>query len=398
MKIGVWLNNRIKATIGGGASYSNRLVYLLDNYQFAENVEICFFSVIPIEGLKKEVICISQLPSIIYKLFAWSDFATNKIQGLDRRLVMMRGLKRVLKGTDIKLVYYIQQAFTLDSSFPSVHNNWDIGHRSTFPFPEVMDEGEFEYREKFYQKQLPKALMIICESETGKQELIDYTNIGSHKIRVMPIFAGSVSSLTIPDNRIKEILCKFGLESKRFFYYPAQFWAHKNHVGLLKAFREFINQVDDGHKLVLSGSNVGGNREYVEQVAIQLGILDKVVFLGFISEEEVYSLYCNATCLVMASHFGPTNMPPIEAMELNCPVVCSDIGGHREILGDAAVYFNSFDYMSIFEGIKDVYNNREKYQNRIVIQKTKTLFNSDYAIKRLDEILQEVVVIRSNWE
>lgn len=398
MKIGVWINDSLVATLGGGASYPVRLLKLIDNYQFDKDVEICFFSILSFNDHKKEIINISQLPHFIYGLLSWSTFFTKCLRRIDNKLVRYLGLKRVLKGSGIKVVYYIEQTTCLDPHFPSVYSNWDIGHRSTLSFPELTENGAFDRREKFYQTILPQALMIICESETGKKEIMDYTNIGPHKIRVMPLFAGDVSSLKITDECIRMTLRKFGIEPLKYFYYPAQFWAHKNHVGLLKAFKKFVTEVDSDCKLVLSGSNVGGNREYVESVASKLGLSNQVKFLGFISEEDVYALYCNATSLVMASHFGPTNMPPIEAMELDCPVACSDLGGHKEILGDAAAYFNSFDYISICNALKEIYNHRDDYKKRIVAQKNKTVFNSDSAIKRLNSILREVVDIRNNWE
>ena len=284
----------------------------------------------------------------------------------------------------------------LDSSFPFIATNWDIGHRSTYPFPELCNNMIFESRDKFYMSILPKAMMIICESETGKKELIDYTNIGAYKIRVMPLFSGGVSTLNLSDGVMKEILKKLGIERNRFFYYPAQFWPHKNHYGLLKAFQKFI-QDNKNYFLVLSGSDKG-NLTYIKNVANELDICDKVLFLGFISEEEVYTLYKNATCLVMASHFGPTNMPPIEAMELGCPVACTDLGGHREILEESAVYFDSFDDNSIYNALVEITHHRDIYINRISKQKKLTIFNPDNAIRCLDKILTEAVNIRKNWD
>src|SRR6185312_924610 len=39
------------------------------------------------------------------------------------------------------------------------------------------------------------------------------------------------------------------------------------------------------------------------------------------------------------SFFGPTNIPPLEAMSLGCPVASSYVYAMRERLGDAALYF-----------------------------------------------------------
>ncbi len=47
--------------------------------------------------------------------------------------------------------------------------------------------------------------------------------------------------------------------------------------------------------------------------------------------------------MIFASLMGPNNMPPIEATVLSCPIIITDIEGHKEQLGDSAMYFNGCD-------------------------------------------------------
>ena len=76
------------------------------------------------------------------------------------------------------------------------------------------------------------------------------------------------------------------------------------------------------------------------------------MFLGFISDMEIINLYNGALGLVMPSYFGPTNIPPIEAIMLNCPVVVSDVYASRIQLENAALYFNPNDYIDISNKIE----------------------------------------------
>ncbi len=396
MKIGVWLGSDVISTQGGGASYQNHLVRMIDNYQFSPEVEICFLSFVPQDHLKKEIIVLRQLPGFLYRRANRFTLFMRLLKKIDKAIVKRKGLEKVLQNTGVKVVYYVYQTLCFDQNFPFIATNWDIGYMSTHAFPELTSPEFYDIRDSFYKRTLPKALMIICESNTGKQELISYTNMGAHKIRIMPMFAGGVSSLELSNIQMEQILKDLQLEKFQYFFYPAQFWAHKNHVGLLKAYREFVNNEKSCIKLVLTGSNKG-NVDYIKELIHEYKLEKDVVLLGFVTEETVYTLYKNAMCLVMASHFGPTNMPPIEAMELGCPVACSDLGGHREILGNSAVYFDSYNYQSIFHALKEMVEKREYYQCKIREQRGITLFNSDRAMKNLNEILEEVVNIRSNW-
>ena len=395
MKIGIWLGSDIVDTIGGGGSYSNRFLRLVDNYNFDEEIELCYLTLTDNNKLNRKCINVSQIPALLYGITCFSETLTNFIKRVDKYIIKRIGLSKIMKGSDIKIICYYRPTECMDSNFPFISNNWDIGHRSTHAFPEVIVNRTFEDRDIFYKQILPKSLLTICESETGRKELIDYTGLGAHKIRVMPIFAGGVTSLSVSDEKMMSILEKIGVRRLCYFYYPAQFWAHKNHIGLIKAFKEF-KKTHENFKLVFSGSD-RGNKDYIIEKTQKLGLAKDVIFLGFIPEEDVYSLYKNATCLVMASHFGPTNMPPIEAMELGCPVACSDLGGHREILGDNAVYFDSYDYQSIYHALEEIVNNRESWVDKIVKQKDLTMFNAQFAMKRFNDILKEAIIIRENW-
>jgi len=44
--------------------------------------------------------------------------------------------------------------------------------------------------------------------------------------------------------------------------------------------------------------------------------------------------------MIMPTFFGPTNIPPLEAIAVGCPVAVSNIYGMPHQLGDAALYFN----------------------------------------------------------
>lgn len=396
MKIGVWLGFDLKESAGGAFSYTDRLIQLIDEHKFPEDVEICFLSLLGIGTFSKPLYSLYKLPRFLIRLLRYHPLLYRIYMGVIRRKIRRYGIGKRLAHTDIKLIYYIQQGEVLDSNFPFIVSNWDIGHRSTHAFPELMWDGKpFEKREFFYRNILPKALMVFCDSETGREELIQYTNIGEHKLRVFPLFGGSVTTVKIDEQEGKKIVEGYGLKENSFYFYPSQFWAHKNHYNLINAFARVTEKYPQ-MKLVLSGSDKG-NKGYIQDFVSDNGLQDKVVFLGFVPIETLYCMYKYATALVMASHFGPTNMPPIEAMEIGCPVACSDLGGHREILGDAAVYFDSYDVESMTNAMIKAKEQHSKLVEEIRKQSKITQYNTSSALNILDKLLVEVVDIRACW-
>ena len=90
----------------------------------------------------------------------------------------------------------------------------------------------------------------------------------------------------------------------------------------------------------MSGADKG-NLTYIKEVIKQNHLENNVVFTGFVSDEAIYTFYRNAIALVMPTYLGPTNMPLLEAYYLGCPVVCSNLAGHKEQMGDKAIYFDA---------------------------------------------------------
>jgi glycosyltransferase involved in cell wall biosynthesis len=64
-------------------------------------------------------------------------------------------------------------------------------------------------------------------------------------------------------------------------------------------------------------------------------------FLGQLDNfARLQQLYEHAAALIFPSFYESCGLPPLEAMQLGCPVVASDIPALREVCGDAALYAN----------------------------------------------------------
>ena len=68
-------------------------------------------------------------------------------------------------------------------------------------------------------------------------------------------------------------------------------------------------------------------------------------------DAKLAELYRNATALVYPSKYEGFGLPILEAMSLNCPVLCSNGSSLPEVGGDAVLYFNPNDTESILNSI-----------------------------------------------
>jgi glycosyltransferase involved in cell wall biosynthesis len=153
----------------------------------------------------------------------------------------------------------------------------------------------------------------------------------------LPVDLGPLQGLK-PEPALLE---PYGLTPGDYLFYPAQFWPHKNHITLIDTLL-LLRNAGKPFKLVLTGSDKG-NRSHVENYASYRGLKDFVIFAGFVDRPVLHQLYFNAFAMVFASLLGPDNLPPLEAMAVNCPVVSAAFNGAREQMGEAALFFEPLD-------------------------------------------------------
>jgi glycosyltransferase involved in cell wall biosynthesis len=75
---------------------------------------------------------------------------------------------------------------------------------------------------------------------------------------------------------------------------------------------------------------------------------------GWVSLDELASLYRRAAALVFPSLYEGFGQPPLEAMACGCPVACSSGGSLPEVVGDAARLFDPFSEAEIAAAVEDV--------------------------------------------
>ncbi len=222
--------------------------------------------------------------------------------------------ERSLIKESVSLVYFLSpNPLALDLvDIPMITTVWDLGHRDIPEFVEISGDRHFEEREFYYRQTIPKSFRVIVDTDrTAERIQAIYGAIGN---RIIVQGLGVVQPAVPERNNNAEY---------KFFLYPAQFWPHKRHVLLLKAF-QIVCQHDRTCRLVLTGSDKG-NLDYVRKVANELGILERIEFRGFVSSAELAELMMDAHCLVFPSQLGPSNIPPLEAASLGTPVLISNI-------------------------------------------------------------------------
>ena len=115
--------------------------------------------------------------------------------------------------------------------------------------------------------------------------------------------------------------------------YVARFQAFKNHAMLLEAFAR-LAQDHPSARLVLAGS--GPLRERTEQLALDRGLADKVLFLGEVPYRDLPGVYAAADVKAISSDYESFCFAAIEAMSAGLPVLTTDCAWVPRLVSDGA--------------------------------------------------------------
>jgi glycosyltransferase involved in cell wall biosynthesis len=217
---------------------------------------------------------------------------------------------------------------------PALGTIHDLMHIYEPQFPEVGSPSEIREREFHFSETCRWAEGVAVDSNVGKEQLCTAYDISPDRVFVLPYIAPRYIYDALESER--EIL-PYDLP-KKYFFYPATFWLHKNHAGLFAAIAMLRDRYPD-MKLVLAGAKQNGYAEAFSRVE-ELGISENVIFLGYVPDSHMFDLYRGARALIMPSFFGPTNIPQLEAFVAGCPVAAAGIYGVPDQVGDAALLFD----------------------------------------------------------
>ncbi len=101
------------------------------------------------------------------------------------------------------------------------------------------------------------------------------------------------------------------------------------------------------HRLVLGGD--GEMRPELERLARDLGLGDRMQFLGALPHEEVLAWCAGAQAFVLPSRHEPQGIVVLEAMSVGTLVLAADVGGVAEMVrpGDTGFLFTGGDPASL---------------------------------------------------
>jgi len=203
---------------------------------------------------------------------------------------------------------------------------------------------------------LQRAKKVITISKNTADDLFKY--YGKYMEKTTVIYPGIDKEVfrVIEEKEVFANFRKKNLCQEPFLLTVATSAGRKNLSGVVRAFCQ-IDRWNPNLKLVI----VGRKQELLPAVAEEIrsaGLKDKVVFSGYLSQEELVYLYNRAELFLFPSFYEGFGMPVLEAMACGCPVITSNTSSLPEIAQGAALLVDPRKPQEIFEAAKRLLTDR----------------------------------------
>lgn len=258
---------------------------------------------------------------------------------------------------------------------------------SYLQFPETMSKRNLRRLQDGLMSSVERSDRIVTISEFSRTEIIKLLHVPGEKIDI--VSPAPANSIYAEECISKEMELNLNIR-KPYILYVGTIEPRKNLVRLIRAF-EHLKQVENiPHQLVLAGGPGWGNKEIYE-TARKSSCVEDIQFTGYVSDAEKSALYRNADAFVFPSLYEGFGIPPLEAMEMNCPVICANAASLPEVVGEAARLVEPLDEESIADGILLVLTDKDYADSlRKKGQEQFKKYTWDDSAKRLTEVCRRV--------
>lgn len=280
-----------------------------------------------------EFVCIEHNPLNKLRCIWWElfevSFAARKYHA--DKMIHPRGYAPILKMTKEYIVVHDMIPFYYDEHY----------------------KGYFNRLENFYIMWRLKASIRSCDrvitiSEASCEDILKRVKVSKDKISV--IYNGY--------NRISELPIQ-GIKEDYMIAVTSNL-PHKNAEGIIRAYERYCSKTDKPLKLRIIGI------ADVAQYHLSQDVGNNIICYKYIeSNEEMHHMIAAAKIFLFLSLVEGFGFPPIEAMQLGTPVVCSGVSSLPEVVGGAAILVDPCEPDEVAEALVKLQNDENKQQELI---------------------------------
>ncbi|HSN09824.1 MAG TPA: glycosyltransferase [Hanamia sp.] len=209
---------------------------------------------------------------------------------------------------------------------------------------------------KDFSKVFNEAKIVTTPTETGVQIIQKRL-----KVKAIAISSGIDLEKFNPHGDTHWIKEKYKLPDKPVLLYVGRLDPEKHIEEILQAVAVAAKKVD--FCFVVVGKGI--SKKNLEELAIELGIADRVIFTGFVPDEDLPYFYKLSRCFIIASIAELLSLVTLQAMASALPIIAVNAGALSELVIDKTngYLYNEGDISTIAQFIGEIITNDELHKN-----------------------------------
>jgi len=238
-------------------------------------------------------------------------------------LAPSRAKRKVLTIHDLAFLFYP------DASLPSLHR----------------------YLNVVVPRSVRRADHILADSHSTARDLQEQWSVPAEQISVVQGAVDHERFRPVTDaSRLQTLRDRYGIHDRPFIFALSSLQPRKNFVRLIEAY-SLARREGDVDQLLVIGGGKGWLYDEIFAKVHSLNLDKRVLFAGFVPEDDLPALYSAADFLAYPSLYEGFGLPIVESLACGTPVLAANNSCLPEAGGPGALYVNAEDVQEIAQGI-----------------------------------------------
>jgi glycosyltransferase involved in cell wall biosynthesis len=209
-----------------------------------------------------------------------------------------------------------------------------------------------DYLNKVVPRSVARADHVLADSAATRADLIELYGTGAEKISVLYSGVNEVFQPVRDAAALQKARSRYGLGEAPFILAVGTLQPRKNYARLIQAFAQ-LGEAD--LNLVIAGGK-GWMYEAIFAEVERLRLGQRVIFPGFVADDDLPALYSAASVLAYPSTYEGFGLPILEAFACGTPVVTSTAACLPEIAGEAALLVPPTDVPALSDALRRAFS------------------------------------------
>jgi glycosyltransferase involved in cell wall biosynthesis len=235
----------------------------------------------------------------------------------------------------------------------TLHHHLPVGGEASQPGlgRPIPDPLRLVYRRLMHDGSARRATLVMANTQATQREIERLMRVPTDRLRVVYEAVDEAFGSQADTAAARAYVARsFGL-ARAYILFVSNLWSYKNPDGALRSFARLWARFGDDFDLVFAGPDDEGRQPALQQLALDLGVADRVRFLGRVPKDDLVQLYAGARVFFYPSFNETFGKPLVEAMRSGVPVVTAAVGCMPEVVGPAGLWADPHDSEGLAEAL-----------------------------------------------